>query len=89
MNKIIILPENVSSKIAAGEVIERPSSVIRELIDNSIDSGSSEMTIKTIDAGIEKIIVSDNGNGISKEDLPLVFAKHATSKIHDIDDLLK
>jgi DNA mismatch repair protein MutL len=89
MNKIIILPENVSSKIAAGEVIERPSSVIRELIDNSIDSGSSEITIKTIDAGIEKIIVSDNGNGISKEDLPLVFAKHATSKIHDIDDLLK
>lgn len=88
MKKIFVLPETVSSKIAAGEVIERPASVIRELIDNSIDASSTEITVKIENAGIKKIIVSDNGDGIEKEDLELAFTKHATSKIHTIDDLL-
>jgi len=88
MSKIFILPESVSSKIAAGEVIERPSSIIRELLDNSIDADANEITIKLEDAGIKKIIVSDNGCGIDKEDLILSLTKHATSKICQIDDLL-
>jgi DNA mismatch repair protein MutL len=87
MGKIIVLPDSVSSKIAAGEVIERPASIIRELIDNSIDAGATEITVKIEEAGIKRIIVSDNGSGIDKEDFVLVFTKHATSKIREMDDL--
>ena len=89
MNNIIELPIDVYSKIAAGEVIERPSSVVRELIDNSIDAGANEITIKVSEGGMEKIIVSDNGSGIEKDDFPLALKKHATSKIRYINDLLK
>ena len=86
-NKIAILSENISSKIAAGEVIERPSSVIRELIDNSIDANATEIVIKLIDGGIKLIIVTDNGSGIDKDDFDLLLKKHATSKLYKVDDL--
>lgn len=89
MNKIKILPKDVYSKIAAGEVIERPSSVVRELLDNSIDAGADEIIVKIEQGGLKKITVSDNGSGISKEDLPLAFSKHATSKIMSVNDLSK
>jgi DNA mismatch repair protein MutL len=87
MNKIHVLPETVSSKIAAGEVIDRPASAVRELIDNSADAGSTSITVRIEDAGIKSIVISDNGAGIDGDDFPLVFTKHATSKISDIDDL--
>ncbi len=85
--KIAILPEDISSKIAAGEVIERPASVVRELIDNSVDAGGSEITIKLVDGGTKLIVVVDNGAGIDRADFDLILKKHATSKLYDIDDL--
>jgi len=89
MNKIKLLPKEVYSKIAAGEVIDRPASVVRELIDNAIDAGADEISIMIEKGGIDKIIVSDNGSGIYKDDLKLAFSMHATSKIENIDDLYK
>ncbi|NLL24612.1 MAG: DNA mismatch repair endonuclease MutL [Spirochaetales bacterium] len=77
----------VAQRIAAGEVIERPSSVIRELIDNSLDAGSTSITVSVTEGGIEKMRVLDDGSGIAKGDLPLLGESHATSKIRDLDDL--
>lgn len=88
MSKIKVLPKSVYSKIAAGEVIDRPASIIRELLDNSIDAGASKIVVKIEKGGLKKVIVSDDGNGIAKDDLPLALSMHATSKISDIDDLL-
>ncbi len=77
----------VAQRIAAGEVIERPSSVIRELIDNSLDAGSTSITVSVTEGGIEEMRVLDDGSGIAKGDLPLLGESHATSKIRDLDDL--
>ena len=88
MNKIKILPESVFSKIAAGEVIERPASVVRELIDNSLDAEAKEIIINVENGGIKKIIVIDDGYGIEKSDLKYALSKHATSKISNVSDLL-
>ncbi len=77
----------VAQRIAAGEVIERPSSVIRELIDNSLDAGSTAITVSVTEGGIEEMRVLDDGSGIAKGDLPLLGESHATSKIRDLDDL--
>lgn len=85
--KIEILDALVAQRIAAGEVIERPSSVIRELIDNSIDAEAKTITVILVDGGNELITVIDDGTGISKEDLPLVFKSHATSKVRKLEDL--
>ncbi len=81
------LPPEISNKIAAGEVIQRPSSVVKELLDNSIDSGADSIKIIIENAGRTLIQVIDNGCGMSDEDLPLCFQRHATSKISSIEDL--
>jgi DNA mismatch repair protein MutL len=87
MGKIIILPEEIASKIAAGEVIQRPESVVKELIDNSIDAGATSIEIEVKDAGKSFIRVTDNGVGMTEEDVVLAFEQHATSKIRTYDDL--
>ncbi len=83
------LPPEISNKIAAGEVIQRPASVVKELLDNSIDAGADHIKIVIENAGRTLIQVIDNGCGMSADDLPLCFERHATSKINSIDDLFK
>lgn len=87
MNIIRILPENVASQIAAGEIIDRPASVVRELIDNSIDAAADKIVIRIEKGGKGSIKVSDNGLGMSKHDLLLCVERHATSKLKEISDL--
>lgn len=87
MGEIRRLPKNVSDKIAAGEVVERPLSVAKELIENAIDAGASAVSINIIGGGIKQLCVTDNGKGISAEDAELAFEKHATSKISTENDL--
>lgn len=88
MNNIIrILSENIINKIAAGEVIERPGSVVKELIENSIDAGADHITIAVKNSGRDLIQISDNGIGMTKGDAITAFERHATSKISDLDDL--
>ncbi len=77
----------LANKIAAGEVVERPASVVKELIENSIDAGATQISITIHKSGVQRIQVTDNGGGINKVDLPLAITSHATSKIHTADDL--
>jgi DNA mismatch repair protein MutL len=81
------LPESVYSRIAAGEVIDKPAAVVRELVDNSIDAGAKNITVKTTNGGIDSIVVDDDGCGIHRDDLLLALTEHATSKIFDVDDI--
>lgn len=87
MAKVQVLSKETSELIAAGEVIERPSSVVKELIENSIDSGATAITVEIKHGGISYLRVTDNGCGIEHEDVPTAFLRHATSKIHDKADL--
>src|SRR5918997_3306800 len=87
MPRIHQLPNNVVTKIAAGEVIERPASVLKELLENSVDAGSTRIDIEVEQGGGELIRVADNGGGIHPDDLRLAFATHATSKLASADDL--
>ncbi len=87
MSRIKILPESVKNKIAAGEVVEGPFSVVKELLENSIDAEASEIDVEIFDSGLKKIVARDNGTGIHKDDLPLAVQNHATSKISDISDI--
>jgi len=87
MGKIIILDENTSNKIAAGEVIERPASVVKELVENSIDAGAGNINVEIRNGGISFIRVSDNGCGIEEDDAVIAFERHATSKIRSASDL--
>ena len=84
---IHVLPEEVASKIAAGEVVERPASVVRELVDNAIDAGACHVRVEIRGGGRELIRVSDDGCGVRPEDVPRAFLRHATSKIKSADDL--
>ena len=85
--KIMKLPQSVANRIAAGEVIERPSSMLKELLENAVDSGADNIEVSVEEAGIKSMIVEDNGDGIRFEELPLAITHHATSKIHSIEDL--
>ncbi|NLO88929.1 MAG: DNA mismatch repair endonuclease MutL [Clostridia bacterium] len=87
MGSIIILDPTVSNKIAAGEIVVNPSSVVKELIENSIDAGSSRISVEIYSGGVEKIKVSDNGWGMDEEDIKLSPLRHATSKLKNFEDL--
>lgn len=87
MSRIQVLPDFIAHKIAAGEVIERPVSVVKELVENSIDAMATSIEIEIKDGGKEYIRVSDNGHGIHRDDLKVAFLSHATSKIITVDDL--
>lgn len=84
---INVLPAEVASKIAAGEVIERPGSVVRELVDNAIDAGASRVRVEISGGGRDLIKVSDDGSGVAREEMPRAFLRHATSKLRTADDL--
>ncbi len=86
MGKIRILPDEIVSKIAAGEIVERPASVIKELLENSLDAQSREIKIELKTGGKKLILVSDNGEGMTRDDALLSLERHSTSKIRDAKD---
>ena len=87
MSKIVLLPEDLINKIAAGEVIERPASVIKELLENSLDAGATKITVELEEYGKKRIKITDNGEGMSPEDAEKSILRHATSKIRSLEDL--
>ena len=88
MPNIALLGQETIDKIAAGEVIERPSSVVKELVENAIDAKATAITVEIKEGGISFIRITDNGCGIEKEQVPLAFLRHSTSKIKSVEDLL-
>src|SRR6266403_2116826 len=89
MPRIQQLPTAVITKIAAGEAIERPASVVKELLENSVDADSTRIAVDIEQGGTELIRIVDDGHGIEPDDLPLAFASHATSKLANADDLFQ
>ncbi|MDY5023403.1 MAG: DNA mismatch repair endonuclease MutL [Blautia sp.] len=87
MRKIAVLDQNTIDKIAAGEVVERPSSVVKELVENAIDAGATAITVEITDGGKKLIRITDNGSGMDAAQVPVAFLRHATSKIEKIEDL--
>jgi len=88
MSNIHLLDENTINQIAAGEVVERPSAVVKELVENAMDAQATAVTVEIKDGGLSFIRITDNGSGIAREDIPLAFMRHATSKIYKAEDLL-
>lgn len=88
MSKINVLDSNTINQIAAGEVVERPSSVVKELVENAVDAKATAVTVEIKDGGISYIRITDNGMGIDKSDIPIAFYRHSTSKIKSVEDLL-
>ena len=88
MSKINLLSSKIYNRIAAGEVVERPSSVVKELVENSIDAGAKNIVIEIEDGGISSIKITDNGSGIEKSELKKALLPHATSKIATLKDLI-
>ncbi len=86
-DKILLLPDNIANQIAAGEVIQRPASAVKELLENAVDAGATEIKLIIVDAGKSLVQVIDNGSGMSETDARMCFERHATSKIRNIDDL--
>ena len=87
MGKIAVLDQQTIDKIAAGEVVERPASVVKELVENAIDAKATQVTVEIKDGGIGFIRITDNGSGMEKDDIPLAFLRHSTSKIKSVEDL--
>ena len=85
--RIVVLSAEIANKIAAGEVVERPASIVKELVENSIDAGASDIRVELEKGGCQSIKVIDNGSGIEREDVALVFERHATSKIYNFEDI--
>ena len=88
MRRIHLLEDSVINKIAAGEVVERPASVVKELVENALDAGATEIRVELEDGGRRRITVVDNGPGMSRDDAALAVVRHATSKIASVDDLV-
>ena len=86
LRKIAVLDQNTIDKIAAGEVVERPSSVVKELVENAIDAGATAVTVEITDGGKKLIRITDNGSGMEEDQIPLAFLRHATSKIEKVED---
>src|ERR1041384_3574277 len=85
--KVRVLPDDIANRIAAGEVVERPASVVKELLENSLDAGATKIAIDVQEGGRKLIRVSDNGEGMSPDDALACFGRHATSKLYQPDDL--